>query len=282
MLGAIIGDIVGSYYESFNYKGTDFLFLHDYCEFTDDTVMTLAVAKWLREDPGLSPQALVRCMKELGCAHLTAGFGGTFYFWLQQPLPKMVPYGRWGNGAGMRVSPVGMCASSMEECLDLARISAGVSHDHPEGIKGAQAIASAVYIARTSENVFSVGTKRKVKSFVESRFGYDLGFTLDEIRPRYRFDVSCQGSCPQAIRAYLEGRDFEEVVRLAVSVGGDSDTIACMAGGIAGAQFDIPEVIARHARKYLSEDLRAEMDRFEKWLGEGAGGRLAPREGQEG
>ena len=268
MLGAIIGDIVGSPYEFHNIKRTDFPFLTKFCRFTDDTVMTLANAKWLTEDPHHSPAYLVECMRELGRSAKGVGYGSSFLRWLYLPDELALPYNSWGNGAGMRVSPVGMYAKTLEECLALAKVSAEVTHNHPEGIKGAQAIAACVFLARTSDDVFSEETKSGIKEYVEKTFGYNLDFTLDEIRPDYYFDVSCQGSCPQAIRAYLEGKDFEDAVRLAVSIGGDSDTIACMTGAIAGAKGDIPEEYAKTAYQILKPALRTVLDGFEKMLSE--------------
>lgn len=266
MLGAIIGDIVGSPYEFHNIKNTDFPFISPYSRFTDDTVMTLANARWLVEDPRHTPGTLVRIMRELGRSVPCIGYGPSFLRWLYLSDEDALPYGSWGNGAGMRVSPVGMYAGSMEECLCLAGTSAAVTHDHPEGVKGAQAIAASVFLARTGGDAFSPETKERIRDFVETRFGYDLGFTLDEIRPHYRFDVSCQGSCPQAIRAYLEGKDFEDCVRLAVSIGGDSDTIACMTGAIAGAAGDIPAEYAASAYGILTPPLRKILEEFEDCL----------------
>lgn len=263
MIGAIIGDIVGSPYEFHNIKRTDFPLFQTSSHFTDDTMMTLANAKWLTEDHMHSPAGLVRLMREIGRSDPYIGYGPTFIEWLYVPDELAVPYNSWGNGAGMRVSPVGLFAHSMEECLYLAKISAEVTHNHPEGIKGAQAIASSVFIVRESGDAFSEDTKSRVRTFVEEKFGYGLDFTIDEIRPGYGFDVSCQGSCPQAIRAYLEGKDFEDAVRLAVSIGGDSDTIACMAGAIAGAAGQIPEDISRKAYDILSPDLQMILDKFE-------------------
>lgn len=254
ILGALIGDIVGSVYEFYNVKTTDFeLFYQESC-FTDDSVMTLAVAKWLLEDDSHSPQHLVECMQELGRRYPDAGYGGTFYRWLKQDNPQ--PYNSWGNGSGMRVSPVGLYAKTLEEALVLAEISASVSHNHPEGIKGAQAIAASVFLCKTGK------TKVEIKEYVESTFGYDLNRTLDEIRPGYSFDVSCQGSVPEAIIAFLEGNSFEEVLRLAISIGGDSDTIACMACGIAACMYPIPDDIVEICDEILTDDLREIKDRF--------------------
>lgn len=259
MLGAIVGDIVGSVYEFQNTKTTDFeLFLNGKSRFTDDTVMTLAVAKWLLTDKEHSPSGLVESMQELGRKYPDAGYGGSFMHWIWSDTPR--PYGSWGNGAGMRVSPVGLYAATLDETLRLAKVSAEVTHDHPEGIKGAQAIAACMFLCR-------IGTSKKdIRKYVETTFGYDLSRTLDEIRPGYAFDVSCQGSVPQAITAFLEGGTFVDVVRLAVSIGGDSDTIACMAGAIASCLYPIPTDVAAVSDDLLTDELRSLKDNFMKLL----------------
>lgn len=259
MLGAIVGDIVGSVYEFQNTKTTEFeLFLNGKSRFTDDTVMTLAVAKWLLTDREHSPLGLVKSMQELGRRYPDAGYGGSFMHWIWSDTPR--PYGSWGNGAGMRVSPVGLYADTLDEALRLAKVSAEVTHDHPEGIKGAQAVAACMFLCR-------IGTSKKdIRKYVETTFGYDLSRTLDEIRPRYKFDVSCQGSVPQAITAFLEGGTFVNVVRLAVSIGGDSDTIACMAGAIASCLYPIPTDVAAVSDDLLTDELRSLKDNFMKLL----------------
>lgn len=259
MLGAIVGDIVGSVYEFQNTKTTEFeLFLNGKSRFTDDTVMTLAVAKWLLTDREHSPSGLVKSMQELGRRYPDAGYGGSFMHWIWSDTPR--PYGSWGNGAGMRVSPVGLYAATLDEALRLAKVSAEVTHNHPEGIKGAQAIAACMFLCR-------IGTSKKdIRKYVETTFGYDLSRTLDEIRPRYKFDVSCQGSVPQAITAFLEGGTFVDVVRLAVSIGGDSDTIACMAGAIASCLYPIPTDVAAVSDDLLTDELRSLKDNFMKLL----------------
>ena len=254
MLGALIGDIIGSVYEFNNIKSTDFELFYEESYFTDDTVMTLAVAKWLIEDDTHTEQHLIRCMQELGRRYPDAGYGGTFYRWIFQDDPQ--PYNSWGNGAGMRVSPVGLYAKTLDEALRLAEITASVSHNHPEGIKGAQAIASCVFLCKEGK------TKVEIKDYIENTFGYDLNRTIDEIRPNYRFDVSCQGSVPEAIIAFLEGNSFEEVLRLAISLGGDSDTIACMACGIAACMYPIPDDIAEICDEILTDDLRWIKNKF--------------------
>jgi ADP-ribosylglycohydrolase len=254
MLGALVGDIIGSTYEWYNTKRSDFELFEKGCRFTDDSVMTLAVAKWLIEDENHSTAQLIKCMQELGRKHPDAGYGGHFYSWLFAKNPQ--PYNSWGNGAGMRVSPVGLYANTLEEALELAEITASVSHNHPEGVKGAQAIAASVFLCKEGRS------KQKIKEYVEQTFGYNLHRTIAEIRPRYGFDVSCQGSVPEAIIAFLEGNSFEEVIRLAISLGGDSDTIGAMAGAIAACRYPIPEEIAERCDSLLTEDLRDIKDEF--------------------
>lgn len=254
VLGSLVGDIVGSVYEFNNTKSTDFeLFYEESC-FTDDTVMTLAVAKWLIEDKLHSKQHLIKCMQELGRRYPDAGYGGRFFYWIGQDDPQ--PYNSWGNGAGMRVSPVGLYAKTLDEALNLAEITASVSHNHPEGVKGAQAIAASVFLSKEGMS------KGEIKEYVEKTFGYNLNRTIEAIRPDYQFDVSCQGSVPEAIIAFLEGNSFEEVLRLAISLGGDSDTIACMACSIAACMYPIPDDIAEICNEFLTDDLREIMVKF--------------------
>jgi len=241
-------------YEFANTKSTDFELFTPQSRFTDDSVMTLAVAKWLTEDRTHTLQYLINCMQELGHLHPDAGYGGRFLRWLYEDDPQ--PYNSWGNGAGMRVSPVGLYAKSLDEALSLATITASVSHNHPEGVKGAQAIAVCVFLAKEGKS------KAEIKAYVEETFGYDLNRTIEEIRPDYYFDVSCQGSVPEAIIAFLEGNSFEEVIRLAISLGGDSDTIGAMAGAIAASMYPIPEEIAEKCNSTLTEDLREIKDKF--------------------
>ena len=253
LLGAITGDIVGSRFEWHNCRSTDFELFTDESTFTDDTVMSVAVAEWLMTE-GAGLPAL---MRRWGNAFSGRGYGGMFYRWLFSRDPaQQGPYNSFGNGAGMRVSACGCYARTLEETLDLARRSAEVTHNHPEGIKGAQAIASALFLARTG------GSKQDIRDYIETAFGYDLSRTCDEIRPTYRFDETCQGSCPEALTAFLESSDFESAVRLAVSLGGDSDTIACMAGGIAAAAYGIPPAIASAARRRLPPEMLDIVDRF--------------------
>lgn len=260
MLGAIVGDIVGSIYEFASTKSTDFELLTPWSEFTDDTVMTLAVAKWLMEDEAHTPHYLICCMQELGHRYPGAGYGGNFTEWLGEEDPQ--PYNSWGNGSGMRVSPVGLYAKTLDEALALAAVTASVSHNHPEGVKGAQAVAACMFLCRQGK------TKAEIKEYVEKTFFYNLDRTIAEIRSHYHFDVSCLGSVPESIIAFLEGNSFEEVVRLAVSLGGDADTQACMAGAIAACMYPIPCDIAEKCDSLLTDDLREIKDKFMNFLKE--------------
>ena len=265
MLGAVLGDIIGSSYEWHNVKTKDFPLVTTGTKYTDDTVMTLAVAKWLMEDTIHSEAGLVRCMQELGRAHIMAGYGGRFIRWILSKKPH--PYGSWGNGSAMRVSPVGLFADSETEALRLARITANVTHNHPEGIKGAEAVALAVYLNKHHTSMPLSARKEITKSKIESLFGYDLSRILDEIRPTYQFDVSCKGSVPVAIIAYLESESVEDCVRNAISIGGDSDTIAAIACSIFMAGEDCRKeenAWVNTFEKYLSADLKLIMKEFEK------------------
>ena len=263
MLGAIIGDIVGSVYEFHNTKSMNFELFTKWNRFTDDSVMTLAVAKWLLEDEKHTKEHLIHCMQELGMCHPDAGYGGRFSIWLEQDNPQ--PYNSWGNGAGMRVSPVGLYAKTLDEALSLAALTASVSHNHPEGVKGAQAIAASVFLCKEGKS------KQEIKEYIEKTFDYNLNRSIAEIRPRYEFVVSCQGSVPEAIIAFLEGNSFEEVIRLAISLGGDSDTIGAMAGSIAACCYPIPDEIANRCNNILTVYLREIKDQFMELLKERRG-----------
>ena len=258
MLGAIVGDIVGSIYEFQNTKSMDFDLITPWSNFTDDSVMTLAVAKWLVEDEAHTIHYLIYCMQELGNRYPNAGYGGNFSAWLREDEPQ--PYNSWGNGAGMRVSPVGLYAKTLDEALALAALTASVSHNHPEGVKGAQAIAACVFLCKEGKS------KQDIKEYVEKTFDYNLNRRIADIRPTYDFDVSCQGSVPEAIIAFLGGNSFEEVIRLAISLGGDSDTIGAMAGAIAACCYEIPQYISDKCNAILTEDLREIQNEFEKLI----------------
>ena len=251
--GAIIGDIIGSFYEFCNCKSTNISLFTGNSQFTDDTVMTIAVADWL-----LSEVPLQKTMSDWGQEYPNKGYGGMFYEWLFYSKDKE-PYNSFGNGAGMRVSPCGYYANSIEEALELARQSAEVTHNHPEGIKGAQAIASAIFWAREHK------AKDEIRDYIEKTFGYNLHRTCDEIRPTYQFDETCQGSCPEAIIAFLDSHDYESAIRLAISLGGDCDTIACMTGGIAAAYYGIPAWMVKYiASEYLPQYMRDIIERFDE------------------
>ena len=268
MLGAIIGDIVGSTRERHNVKTEDFELVPNGSRFTDDTVMTLAVAKWLMDDPGHSPDRLVMIMQEMGRKYPYAGYGGMFSRWLHSDNPQ--PYGSFGNGSAMRVSPVGLYATSLEEALELARITASVTHNHPEGIKGAQAIAACVYMQ--SHKAFV--SQDTILRYIEETFGYNLHIKLEDIRDEYRFDVTCQGSVPIAIMVFLQRDSALDTLRLAISMGGDSDTIGCMATSIATAcpfhvissSNCIPEEIIKKCRMLMTPELLDINDRFEAFV----------------
>ncbi len=245
MLGAIAGDIIGSIYEWNNIKTTEFPLFVEGCQFTDDTVLTVSVAECILRSTGYAEN-----FKEYYARYPDAGYGVMFHQWACSS--EMGPYNSWGNGSAMRVSPLGFAYSTLDEVLREAERSAAVTHNHPEGIRGAQATASAIFLSRSGN------TKREVKEYVETEFGYNLGKSLDEIRPNYTFDVSCQGSVPQAITAFLESDGFEDAIRLAISIGGDSDTIACITGGIAQAFYGgVPEDIARQTLDLLDDQLLA-------------------------
>jgi ADP-ribosylglycohydrolase len=243
MLGALTGDIVGSIYEWNNIKTTEFPLFQEQCSFTDDSVLTVALAEAI-----LGGADYGDLMRSYYRRYPEAGYGGSFQRWAA--TAGSGPYGSWGNGSAMRVSPVGWAFDTLEQVLDQAARFSRYTHDHPEGIKGAQAVAAAVFLARS-------GTPApEIARYLTRRFGYDLSRSCDEMRPHYDYDVSCAGTVPQAVRAFLDGRDFEEGVRLAVSLGGDSDTLACITGAIAQAYYGIPEAIAQRALAFLDEPLR--------------------------
>ncbi len=253
MLGAMIGDIVGSVYEWHNIKAEDFVFLKEECFFTDDSVLTAATAKALME--GIS---YVEAYQDFAQRYPGRGYGGYFLKWIHAENPK--PYNSWGNGSAMRVSPVGFAYNTVEEVLAEAERSASVTHNHPEGINGAQAAALAVLLARQG------AAQEDIRREITIRFGYDLDRTLDEIRPDYSFDVSCQGSVPEAIIAFLESTGYEDAVRKAISIGGDSDTIACITGGIAEAFYGgVPDDIAKQGRTFLPDEFLDIIEEFEEW-----------------
>lgn len=258
MIGAIIGDIAGSRFERSNHKSKEFELFNKKCRVTDDSIMSLAVAKAILES-GEDTEALVHnaiiYMQGLGRAYSNAGYGGSFIKWIMEPDPK--PYNSYGNGSAMRVSPCGFAADSIEKAKELSALVTKVSHNHPEGMKGAEAIAIAVYMAKTGES------KDTIREYIEENY-YKLDFTIDGIREDYKFDVSCQGSVPVALEAFFESADFEDAIRIAISVGGDSDTIAAMAGSVAEAYYGVPEGIVYDAIDFLDARQMEILYYFEK------------------
>ena len=251
ILGAIAGDIIGSAYEFNSTKDYNFLLLSDSSTYTDDTLMTVANADWL-----VTGDALKGIMLDYGNKY-TAGYGGWFFGWLWSENPQ--PYNSWGNGSAMRVSPVGWAFDTLEETLVAAKQSAEVTHNHPEGIKGAQATAACIFWARKGK------TKHQIKEYVEALFGYDLSRTCDEIRPTYEFEPSCQKTVPESIIAFLESTDYESAVRLAVSLGGDADTMGSITGGIAEAFYGgVPQHIRKEVLKRLPDEFIEVMRKFYK------------------
>ena len=242
LLGEIAGDIIGSIYEFNPVRFKDFELFKSNSTYTDDTVMTIANAEWL-----LSKGVLMDIMRKYGHKYPGAGYGGMFYDWLKSRCPK--PYNSFGNGSAMRVSPVGWAFDTLEETLEAAKQSAEITHNHPEGIKGAQATAACIFMARTGKS------KQEIKEYVETKFGYDLSRTCNEIRPTYQFNESCQGTVPESIIAFLESTDFESAIRLTVSLGGDADTMGAITGAIAEAYYNvIPEHIKNEVLKRLPEE----------------------------
>ena len=259
MLGAIIGDIVGDVYEFDNIKTKNFDFLGNYNSFTDDTVMTISVAKalilWNRKGSlDEFKSILISTMHEIGNKYPDCGFGGCFATWIY--FKNTEPYNSWGNGSAMRVSPCGFFANSLVEAQELAKASAEITHNHPEGIKGAVATASAIFLAREKKS------KAEIKKYICENY-YNIDFTLDEIRPTYSFNESCQNTVPQALECFFESTDFEDAIRNCVSIGGDSDTLGAICGGIAEAYYGIPEEIEKKALEYLDEFLFNELISFE-------------------
>ncbi len=255
MLGALTGDIIGSRFEWNNIKTKDFNLFEADSRFTDDTVLTVAQA-----DSLLSGEPFVQKLKEYFWLYPHAGYGGRFYRWAGSSSSE--PYNSFGNGSAMRVSPVGWYFNDLSTVLSEARHSASVTHSHPEGIKGAQAAAAAIFLARSGEH------KADIREFIAMRFGYDFSRSLDEIRPNYSFDVSCQGSVPQALQAFFESEGFEDAIRNAISIGGDSDTIACITGGVAEAFYgEVPDAIAQEVFMRLDEKLAGITRNFLRMVG---------------
>lgn len=243
MIGAIAGDIIGSVYEFEPIKSKNFKLFGEGCSFTDDTVLTVAVAEAI-----LSGVSYLDSIKDIGRRYPGAGYGGKFFEWLFSKNTR--PYNSWGNGSAMRVSPIGFAFSSEDEVLEQARMSAEITHNHIEGIKGAEATALAVYMARNGAE------KKDIRRRITALFGYDLERTVDGIRPSYAFNVSCRDTVPEAIIAFLDSDSYEDAIRNAVSLGGDSDTLACITGGISEAFYGgVPEEIISRTEEHLSPEL---------------------------
>ena len=265
MYGAILGDIIGSPYEfERGPKSKEFPLFIPRSRYTDDSVMTIAVAEalmetldkpvWERRD------AVIRSMQKWGRKYPKAGYGGRFYEWIFTLQPH--PYYSWGNGSAMRVSAAGWLFDTLGETRNAAKDTAMVTHNHPEGIKGAEAVAAVIWASRNR------WSKEEIREYVEEEF-YKLDKTCDQIRPAYRFDVSCQGTVPQAITAFLEGNSFEDVIRTAVSLGGDCDTLTCIAGGMAEAYYGMPEELKKECLSRIEPDMREVLETFDRLVRNG-------------
>jgi len=251
IIGAIAGDVIGSVYEWANVKTTDFEMFNSKCDFTDDSVLTIAVA-----DAILHKKDFAKTIWDYSNKYPARGYGGRFANWIRNT--DMLPYNSFGNGSAMRVSAVGFAYNTLDEVLDVAKQSAEVTHNHPEGIKGAQAVAAAIFLARTGKS------KQDIKEYISKTFEYNLDDTIKNIRPYYQFDETCQGSVPQSIIAFLESSDYETEIRLAISIGGDSDTIACITGGIAAAFYkEIPNDIIEFVVSRLPKEFLEILEEFD-------------------
>ena len=272
MLGAIIGDTVGSVYEFHNIKTTDFPLFSLQCDYTDDSIMTIAVADWLLTDPQHGMDTLEASFLDFANKYPCpmGGYGGGFHRWLFHPEAlgnyesrdfkpgTRHPYNSFGNGAAMRCSANGWMFDSLEETERVAGLSAAITHNHPEGIKGAQSTAAAIFMARSGKS------KEEIRNYISTKYGYNLNRTCDEIRPVYDWDGSCQGTVPEAMVAFFDSIDFESAIRLAVSLGGDSDTLACITGGIAEAFYkEIPDDIALKIWSLVPEDFKGILRKME-------------------
>jgi ADP-ribosylglycohydrolase len=251
IIGAIAGDVIGSVYEWANVKTTDFEMFNLKCDFTDDSVLTIAVA-----DAIIYKKDFAKTIWDYSNKYPGRGYGGRFANWIRNT--DMLPYNSFGNGSAMRVSAVGFAYNTLDEVLAVAKQSAEVTHNHTEGIKGAQAVAAAIFLARTGKS------KQDIKEYITQTFNYNLNDTIENIRPSYRFDETCQGSVPQSIIAFLESSDYESAIRLAISIGGDSDTIACITGGIAAAFYkEIPNDIIEFVVSRLPKEFLEILEEFD-------------------
>ncbi|MBQ7586076.1 MAG: ADP-ribosylglycohydrolase family protein [Desulfovibrionaceae bacterium] len=257
MIGAIIGDIVGSIYEFHNHKSKEFEFFNKRCFFTDDTVMTLAICdaflRYKEENMDLASMT-IKCMHDLGNSY-DAGYGGMFARWLRSTNPE--PYNSFGNGAAMRVSACAYAGKTIEEARHYAKIVTEISHNHPEGIKGAVATTDGIFLARLGKSI------KEIKDHITKTY-YSIDFTLDEIRKTYYFNETCQGTVPQAMEAFFESKDFEDAIRNAISIGGDSDTLGAITGSLAEAYYGVPESLRLKAYEFLDDRLLKILHSFEK------------------
>ena len=258
MLGAIIGDIVGSRFEWDNHRSKDFEFMpYDKCFPTDDSIMTLALAKAIlisKDDYSDLSDNAVFCMQEIGRKYPDCGYGGNFYYWMFSDNPE--PYYSFGNGSAMRVSSAGFVAKSIDDAKMISELITKVTHNHPEGLKGAEATAVAIYMAKSGKSIL------EIRDYIDENY-YDMNFTLDEIRDSYEFNETCQDTVPQALQAFFESNSFEDAIRNAISIGGDSDTVAAICGGVAEAYYGIPSDLRKQAIKFLDEELLNLLIEFE-------------------
>lgn len=270
MLGAIVGDVVGSPFEFDNFRETahsrDYPLVSDWSQVTDDSVMTLAVADAVMKSIPLRGQVpdaenfrrqIIRSMQKIGNMYRNSGYGGRFYDWLQEKDPQ--PYNSWGNGSAMRVSPVAWAFDSLEDVERFAAVSSRISHNNPEGIRGAKATAAAIFLARTGK------TKQEIKSYISDNYYYDLTRTLDQIRPHYSHVEACQVTVPEAITAFIEGENFEDCARCAVSLSGDSDTLTDITCAIAEGFYGIPDDISEMVMTKLDDFLTDKLLKWESW-----------------
>lgn len=259
MFGAIIGDIIGSRFEFDNYKNKNFDLFDSKCHYTDDTITTLAICKALMEcnkNYNILIETTIKCMQELGNIYPRAGYGEMFYNWLKSRNPQ--PYNSLGNGAAMRISAIAYEANSIEEVKELSNIVTAITHNHPEGLKGAEATAISIFLVRIGKS------KEEIKTYIQKNY-YNIDFTIDEIRESYIFNETCQGTVPYALECFFESNSFEDAIRIAISLGGDSDTISAITGSIAEAYYGIPSHIKEKAISYLDDNLYSIIKDFEMY-----------------
>ena len=263
LMGAILGDIAGSIYEFDPHKSTDINLQDKRMDYTDDTIMTIAVADWILNDKRHTMNGLVERMQQWGrrYPHPMGAYGNMFSQWLRSDNP--MPYNSWGNGSAMRVSAVGFAFDTLEETMNVAKKCAEVTHDHPEGIKGAQATAVAIFMARTGS------PKEVIRRYITDTFGYNLDRSCDDIRPTYGFDGSCQGTVPESIIAFLDSKEYEDALRLCISLGGDADTMGAITGAIAGAYYNkMPYALYEFGMEKLPKDIQNVVGLFNSKYGQ--------------